>query len=174
MAITNTTPANPNFLSPFGFKMNLQRTPNLNFFIQSISLPGVSMGFATTPTPFVPIPQPASLTYGDLTVTFKVSEDLTDYLEIYNWMQDVGLSVGFDAAARLTNSYPIGDPNRGFKSDLTISILNSAMKPNIRFRFFDAFPIDLSSIEMDATLTDMNYVTATATFRFMRTEILDI
>jgi hypothetical protein len=173
MAITDI-PTNQNFLSPFGFRLNLQRTPNLNFFVQSVSLPGVNLGFATTPTPFVPIPQPASISYGDLSVTFKVAEDLSDYLELYNWMQDIGLSFGFDAAARLTQDYPVGDPNRGFKSDLTVSILNSALRPNLRFKFIDAFPIDVSSIDMDTTLTDVNYVTATATFKFLRSEITNI
>jgi len=164
-------PPNKNFLSPFGFRMSMKRTPNTEYFVQSVSIPGVNLAFGTQLTPFTPISHPTSMSYGDLTVTFKVAEDLTNYLEIFNWITDIGAAVNFDGAKALANkSY--GEADYGFKSDVTVSILNSAMKPNVRYKFYDAFPIDLSEMTMDATLSDVDYVTATVTFRFLRPEIV--
>ena len=35
MAITTTEPTNKNFLSPLGFKFVIQKTPNVNYFVQN-------------------------------------------------------------------------------------------------------------------------------------------
>ena len=76
MSATSNQPTNPSFLSPLGFKMTVKRTPTLNFFVQSVEMPSVSLGQADIETPFSKIPFPGTkLTFGNLQVTFKVDED---------------------------------------------------------------------------------------------------
>ena len=81
---------NPNFLSPLSFKFILSRTPNLNFDVQTVRLPGMSLSSTDTATPFVTIPNSGKITYSPLTITFRVNEDMSDYLEINNWMEGLG------------------------------------------------------------------------------------
>ena len=42
MTAIDKTPTNKNFLSPLNFQFQLKRAPYLNFFIQSINIPGVN------------------------------------------------------------------------------------------------------------------------------------
>ena len=44
-ALTNQ-PENTNFLSPLGYKLVIKKLPHLNFFIQSVTVPSVSLGTA--------------------------------------------------------------------------------------------------------------------------------
>ena len=51
-------------------------------------------------------------------------------------------------------------------SDGTLIIYNSSFNEISKVHFKDVFPISLSTIEFDATAGDINYVTATATFKY--------
>lgn len=144
-----------NNLSQLNFKFKLDRTPEIEYRAQSVQLPGLSLGTATVPTPFVPIPMPGNLTYDDLTVTFLVGENMKDYLSIFNWMVALGHPDNLEQY-------------RDFRSDCSVFILDSNLKPNLQYRFTDAYPISLSGPEYDTTLTETQYVTATVTFRFTR------
>lgn len=166
---TLNIPANKNFLSPLGFKFVLARTPNLNFNIQNVRIPGLQLGEIDLPTPFVRIPNSDGLTYNPLSITFRVSEDMDDYLEIHNWMVGLGSPVSFDQYKALQNQSP-GDP-LGVLSDITILIMNSSMRPNIKVHFHDAFPTSLGDLEFNTTDVDVNYIQCTADFRYLRYDI---
>lgn len=166
---TLNIPANKNFLSPLGFKFVLARTPNLNFNIQNVRIPGLQLGEIDTPTPFLRIPNSDGLTYNPLSITFRVSEDMDDYLEIHNWMVGLGAPVSFDQYKALQNQSP-GDP-LGVLSDITILIMNSSMRPNIKVHFHDAFPTSLGDLEFNTTDVDVNYIQCTADFRYLRYDI---
>jgi hypothetical protein len=144
-----------NNLSQLNFKFKLDRTPEIEYRAQSVQLPGLNLGTASVPTPFVPIPMPGNLTYDDLTVTFLVGENMKDYLSIFNWMVALGHPDNLEQY-------------RDFRSDCSVFILDSNLKPNLQYRFTDAYPISLSGPEYDTTLTETQYVTATVTFRFTR------
>ena len=62
----------------------------------------------------------------------------------------------------------------GLKSDITLSILNSLKNPNYEFNFRDAWPTYLSSVEFDTTKTDINYITATAEFRYTLFDVVKL
>ena len=51
-------------------------------------------------------------------------------------------------------------------SDGNLHILNSNFNTTAIVKFFDLFPISLSSLEFEATDTDVNYFTADAIFRY--------
>lgn len=170
MSVLDNQPTNQNFLSPLGFKLQVKKTPHVNYFVQSVNIPSVSLGTADADTPFIKIPFPGTkLTFGNLQVTFKVDEDMANYIEIYGWLRAVGFPDNF---AQYTNiagaALASGD---GVFSDITLVVLDSAMNPNLEVTFFDCFPVDLSSIELDSTSGDVQYVTATVTFANRRFEI---
>ena len=84
-------PSNQNFLSPVGFKFIIGRTPNVDYFCQSASIPEVSIGARDIQTPVKDYTIPGDkMTYGDLQLKFLVNEDLDNYYEIYKWLK--GLS----------------------------------------------------------------------------------
>jgi hypothetical protein len=48
------------------------------------------------------------------------------------------------------------------------------MNPNVEFQFKDAFPTTISQLDLGSTSTDVDYVSATATFRYRVYEIIKL
>jgi hypothetical protein len=165
MSIATNTPSNANFLSPLGFKFQIKKAPNVNFFVQSVVMPSITLGTAYVPTPFTRQPFAGDhLEYGDLSVTFKMDEDLKSYMEIHNWLVGIGKPDNFDQYKDLT----LADKGEGVYSDLTLTILSSAMRPIHEVVFMDAFPIDLTALAFDTRLSAVDYLEATCTFKFRK------
>lgn len=170
MSVLDNQPTNQNFLSPLGFKLQIKKTPHVNYFVQSVNIPSVSLGTAEADTPFTKLPFPGTkLTFGNLQATFKVDEDMANYLEIYTWLRGVGFPDNFAQYTNIAGAALAS--GEGVFSDITLVVLDSAMNPNLEVTFFDCFPVDLSAIELDSTSGDVQYVTATVTFANRRFEI---
>jgi hypothetical protein len=173
MTALENTPTNPNFLSPLNFKFSIKRAPHVNFFVQKVNLPSISLPTIETPNPFVKIPQPGEhLDYADLTLSFRVDENLQNYLEIHNWIRALGKPKDFSEYKALAqNPNYTGD---GLRSDLTLMILSSAKNPNYEIVFTDAYPYDISELSFDTTKSDIEFIEATATFKYILFEIKNV
>lgn len=147
--------ADQNNLSLLNFKFKLDRTPEVEYRAQSVILPSLNLGTANVPTPFVQLPMPGNLTYDDLTLTFLVGENMKDYLSIFNWMVALGHPDNLEQY-------------KDWRSDCSLFILNSNLTTNLIVRFTEAYPISLSGVEFDTTLSETQYATATVTFKFTR------
>ena len=163
---------NRNYLSPIGFKFASTKTPKADFFSNSASIPGINLGFAFQPTYLKDIPVPGDkLTYGDFTLKFFVDEDMTNYLEVHNWLRGLGFPESVQEHLDLKRG-DIYNPSTSFKdqqneySDASLFIYNSNYNEVARIDFKDVFPVALSTINFDATASDVNYVTAEATFKY--------
>ena len=170
----NDQPDNPNFLSPLGFNFSIKKLPNTNYFVQSVNVPSVQMGDAVMPTPFVNIPAIGDrIAYAEFQVSFKVDEDLRNYIELYDWMVQLGFPESFDQAKNIYGTGTSVDFRiDGPYSDATITILNSAMRPNLEVLFEDAYPISLSDLQFSATSPSVDYIECQATFRYKLFRIL--
>ena len=159
-------PTNKNFLSPVGFKFSIERLPNVNWFIQSATLPGVTLGVTDVEMPgFVSMNLPGeTMVFDNLDVRFKVDEDLANWEEVQNWIVGLGSPEDFEKYSGLIASIPGQDARY---SDATLSILNSNMRANYEIRFKDLYPVALSSLNFDSTASDIDYLTADVTFRYL-------
>jgi hypothetical protein len=173
MSAIDNTPVNKNFLSPLNFTFILKRSPSLNFFVQKINLPGLSLSPINMPTPQLRIPIGGDhIEYENLKVTFKVDEDFENYFEIHNWIRGLGYPVDQKEYAVLSNASR--SSGVGVKSDIVVIIANGLKNPNVEITFKDAFPTDLSELIFEVTDTDVNYVTATVTFSYVYFDIVKI
>ena len=59
----------------------------------------------------------------------------------------------------------------GLTSDMNLSIMTSAMRPNISVDLKDCFPVDLTDLDLSITDSTIDYVSARATFAYLRYEI---
>jgi hypothetical protein len=165
MAAIHDQPANINFLSPLGFRFKLKRAPNLNFFVTDVNLPRISLGNIELPTPFKVINVPGNkLEYGDFNLSFKMDEDMSTYFEIYNWLIAIGFPENFDQYKGLKEQKK-GDVNQ-LLSDATLTIMTSDMVPNIEVTFQDLFPTGIDDINFTTSDDDVNYVSATVSFKY--------
>lgn len=165
MTAINDLPVNRNFLSPISFKFAIKKTPNVNYFVQKLTIPSMSLHSPNQPSPFTTIPKPGDhLDFQDLMVTFKVDEDLQNYMEIYTWMVQMARSRDYDQYKTIQNQNPMS--GEGIFSDIEVDILSSKRRANYAVVFEDAFPVSLGDITFDTTLEDVNYVTADVTFKY--------
>ena len=158
---------NRNFLSSVGFKFNLAKYPKVDFFSNSARIPELSLGLATQPSYLKDIDIPGEkLTYGDFNLRFLVDENMENYMAVYDWL--VGL--GFPETTKqfkdlTTDSADQRDLKEAF-CDGTLRILNSNYREVAKVKFQDLFPVSLTSLDFDATTTDVEYFTAEASFKY--------
>jgi len=166
--MASSQPDTKNFLSPLGFTFTLNRTPNVNYFVQNITLPTLTLGQFDLEDPFVRLPTPGTKLFFDpLTITFMVDEDMNNYLEIYNWLQGLGFPENFQQYSDFRNNQGEITPKAtDVHSDGSLVILSSHKNPNLNITFEDMFPISLTDLNFDATMTDVEYLRATVTFRY--------
>ena len=160
---------NKNFLSPLNFKFILKRAPHVNFFVQSAELPGLALPDIDVGNPLIRAPYPGDhLMYDELTITFKVDEDLNNFLELHNWIRSLGKLnyAEYDALSKKA-SYT----GESLRSDMTLTLLTSNKNANFEVVFKDAFPIKVSGFTLQSTDSDVDYVTSSAVFRYLSYDI---
>lgn len=148
-----------NFLSPTGFRLSIKRLPNVSFFIQTATIPGVSMNAIEYPTPFKTLEfAPSKMNFEQFTVNIRVDEYMDSYNEIFDWMTGLAPTKSFDQYDTLKKS------ESGLYSDASLIILNSRQNPSLEVTFQDIFPVALSSIVLDTTSSTVNYTSCDITF----------
>ena len=159
---------NRNFLSPAGFLFNITKEPKVSFFCTSAAIPSISFATTIQPSYLKDIDVPGEkLDYENLSVRFLVDEDLKNYMAIHNWMTGLGYpeSLG-DFKAEVTKDDGSIDLNQQF-SDGSLTIQNSNYRTTAVVKFKDLFPVSLTSLEFDTGVTDIQYFTAEATFKYL-------
>ena len=159
--------ANRNFLSGVAFKFSLTKFPKVDFFSNSARIPELSLELARQSSYLKNIDVPGErLTFGDFTLRFLVDENMENYLSVYNWLKVLGFpESGKQFKDITTDSDGIRDPKEAF-CDGTLRILNSNYRDVAKVKFNDLFPISLTSLEFDATNSDVQFFTAEATFKY--------
>ena len=169
MTTVDNTPTNKNFLSPLNFKFIMKRAPHVNFFIQKINIPTINLPSTYSPNPLVRIPQYGDhLEFEELSISFRVDEDLKNYLEIQNWLRSVGKQ-SYSLYSNLANNSMFS--GESLKSEISLTVLSSAKRPNYEIVFEDAFPVKISGISFDSSLEDVSYLEAEALFHYTKYEI---
>ena len=153
-------PTNTNPLQPTGFRFLIQRLPNVVFFGQGANLPGLTFGSIDYETPMsatIPVPGD-TVEFEELSLKFMVNENMADWIEVYSWILAL-------ARVKALNLDDVRD-QPATVSDGTLFILTSSRNVNIKVFFRDLFPTNLTGLDFDATLTDIEPIVGEATFKF--------
>lgn len=146
------TPDNINFIDPTSFKLLLERTPHLEYFCKSVSIPAFSVAETQASYRQTNIPMLADkINFEPLTLQIAVDEDMKGYLEIFDWINECTLH---------------SDNISEVMSDIGVVITTSHNNKSKTVRFSNAFPISIGSLEFNSTETANTYLTAEVTFRF--------
>jgi hypothetical protein len=151
----STLTTNKNFLSPIGFRLTIDVTKyaNVEYFITNISTPDVSIGeIQTTYRNSKGYLPGTNIQFGSLEVSFKVDEDMKNYQELFNWIE--------------------GNRSSNTKNDIILHIANSSNNISNKIRYTSAFPTNLSSLSFDLQASNVEYLSASASFRFDHMEFL--
>jgi len=146
--------------------LNFARTPALRYFCQTVTVPGISTSEIPVSTPFVELYKPGEKpVYDLLNVTFMVDEKLESWREIHNWIRAMTFPYSYEEYKALASINPYAQKQPQY-TDATLTLLSSANQPVLEFKFYDVFPISISSFVMSATDSPDSIITADATFRY--------
>lgn len=147
----STHPSNYNLAYMTNFKLEIPFVPVLNYFVQTVSLPSISL---------VPVETPHRnnniffngnvLDFSNLSIGFILDEDHTNYTTLYDWI------------------YAFRDENKwsSLAKDLKLTITNSNRIPIMTYTFYYAFPISISDVSFNSTLSDELPIQFTVEFKY--------
>ena len=182
-------PTKLDYASPTQFRFVIGQLPKVEFFTVATNLPGITLSDAVQNTPFKDIPIMGNkVEFEDLTVTFIVDEFLENYTSLHEWLLAFGFPKNreqFSTFRSTTSNAPTdtkGSNNdigvvgattamRGMFSDATLVVLSNKNNPIVQVNYADVFPTSLSALDFNQSATDVEYLQATATFKYKLYEI---
>lgn len=144
---------NINLLSPTGFKLVFAKPElqGIEFYLQSVDLPTVSVGEANYATPRLNIMFGGDkLMFDPFTANILCDEKMENFAAIYKWLNDT-----------------IHNPNhKELVTDASLITLTSANNQSRVIEFKGCYPNAMSGIAFDAGASDIQYASFTVTFRY--------
>ena len=145
-----------------------KQRPHLQFFGRKVNVPSINHDNVVQENYLRGIPLPGTrLEFEDLQVEFLVDEDLQNYMEIHKWLYGIGYPDSLDQIYdwQQDRDASIEQAERSqlnLYSDGTMNINNSSNIPSFKVKFQNLFPVSLTTLEFDASLTDLDYLKAVA------------
>ena len=179
MAINKLTcpfPSNINPLSSGGFKLSIQKLPEIEFWCNEANLPGMSIGAATQSTPFSQVPTPGDvINYDSLNVQFMIDAEMVNYKALWFWMYGIGFPESYDNFQELLDADTRGMTGNAAKivSDGSLTILNNSFLPVKVIQFIDMWPTNINSLQLMANNSDVVYLMGNATFNYSHWKFAD-
>ena len=97
MTVLNRNPQNTNLLQPTKFLLVFDRIPNVQYFCQTVNVPGVVLGEVVRETPFLDMYSPGTkLKYDPFDIDFIVDEELQSWKDLYKWFISIADPDGFE------------------------------------------------------------------------------
>lgn len=169
----NANPADQNLLQSSTFQMTFSRLPYIQFFLQDVNIPGISVRAANQDTPFVNAPLPGNKTvYEALNMTFAVDEGLWSYTSVQDWLKGIGIPESFQEYKNLSIQKRLQMANKQPQySDGILTIFTNKNNPILTISFTQMFPESLSGIQLSTKVDASTIITASASFRFTMMQI---
>ena len=195
MAIETTFSRQPtklDYSSPTQFRFLINQLPKVEYFTTEANIPGITLGEGQFNTPLKDIELLGDkLTYEDLAISFIVDENLENYIEMHTWLTAIGFPKDrkqfsdFRSTTSNTKTSTRGEskdigkvgattPERAMYSDAMMTILTNKNNPVVACRFRDVFPTSLSGLTYSQNQTDVEYLTASVTFKYQIYEIVTL
>ena len=191
--VIDRTPSKFDYASPIQFRFKMTKLPNVEFFVQTANIPGISLGSTSFETPLKDIAGVGDkVSYQTLDVSFLVDENLNNYKEIHDWIIGLGfpqdhkqfknlLGTGADrfpgstsstAATGTSIKQPLSEG--GIYSDATLTVLNSKNIAVTEIRFRNVYPISLGSLSYDIKASDVDYLQVSSSFNYLNYDIVQL
>ena len=173
------------YADPTKFKFQITKLPRVEFNSIQANIPGITLTELNQPTRLMPVRIPGNdMTFEDLSVTFIVDEDLTNYRSVHDWMAglaqmdsddkyrelitDGGDRMPLSQQANLQDAGRVttATNDSAIFSDAKMIILSARNIPIVELTFEDTYPKSLSGLDYNQSATDVEYLTATVTFGY--------
>ena len=169
MTALTRLPQNTNYLQPSKFLLTFDRLGDVQYFCQTVNIPGVNLGQAPFNTPLLDVFVPdRKMIYNPLSIHFTIDESLNGWQQLHAWFRSIASPTSFDERNRLTSLQNASKTSSSLNSysDATLTILSALNNPILRVKFYNVFPITLSDILFDTTQSADDIITADCVFTF--------
>jgi len=168
MAAINRNPQNTNYLQPTKFTVVFPKISTVTYFCTRVNIPEMSSNPATQNTPFVDLYRPGDkLQYGTFDIEFIIDEDLWSYQVLHDWIRGYTFPCSFDEYKSMDRKslYSL-QVQRPQYSDAHLTVLTGLNNPKLDVKYTDAFPVSLSEIQFDTSMSADQTLQAVARFRY--------
>ena len=185
----NKQPEELDYLRPNGFRFLIQSLPKVTYFCQAANIPALDLGSVLQPTPFLDIPRPGEkVSFGDLVIKFMIQKDMSNYIELYNWIIALGFPENHNQFRSRQIDQQFRNPDNSIVtkpdgtpairttdaydySDASLLVLDGNRNPVVSLDFQECFPTSLSAVDFDISTGDTRYFTAQAVFKYRQFKI---
>ena len=134
--------------------------PNLQFSVTGSNVADITLNTTYFPTGDKDIYLPSNKIETDpLVITFLISEDYSEWLEIYKWILNVKNSASMNRYEELFQT-------------CELTALDSQNQPTVRFQYSDCFPITLEGIQYVTDDENNRIASTTSTLRYNRMKVV--
>jgi hypothetical protein len=163
-------PGNINPLYLTGYQFVINKLPELTYFVQETEIPGLSLGQSQVGNPLIASKIPGdTMEFSELQLQFIIDEDLKNWNAIYFWITGLGFPQNHEMYRRYMrasiNKNLYSESSKGV-SDGTLTLLDNSQNIKQIFTFVDMFPINLSGLRLDSSITDATPAVGTVTFAY--------
>ena len=129
------------------YRLTIERLPKVSFFTRKYQHPGLALTPISIPHmgPTLKLPGGPLQFSESLSLRFLVDENYENYLEIYNWMRDIGLMQHTSTAVQTLG----GKPSNLYFSTGIVDILSNKQNPILSFVYNQLTPMSLDAIDFD-------------------------
>lgn len=139
------------------FLLEIPQAKELNYFIQTVDVPGLTMAGVDTPFKNVQASVPSNrIDFDQLNLTFIVDEGWANWNYVFEWMKRIR-----------TGNSAISDT----MTDITLNLVNSNKNLNKIMVFRGAYPTLLGTLPLDSTVVDSNPLVCSLSFRYQDFEL---
>ena len=176
MSALERTPENTGFLQPTKFILTFDRIPNVTYFCQEANIPGLSLPAIVVPSPAIDYHVAGNkLSYSMFNIKFMVDAKVESWKSIYEWFMSIASPHGTEernSKTILQNQFK--QTNFPQYSDAALTVMSNLNNPVLRVHLVGLFPVSLSDIQFDTTLSADHIITADATFSVKYFDFLDV
>ena len=150
-------PGNVNPLYLTGYQFVINKLPELTYFVQETEIPGLSLGQSQVGNPLIASKVPGdTMEFSELQMQFIVDEDLKNWNAIYFWIT----GLGFPQNHEMYRRYMRASINKNLYSESSKGVSDGTLT------LLDNFPINLSGLRLDSSITDATPAVGTVTFAY--------
>ena len=145
-----------NELRSNSFTFIFEKIPNVAYYTTDVPIPAVNLGQSIINSRSIDFNLPSGkLDFDPITITFNVDENLDNYLELYNWM----LELGHPERSKINRP-----DDKDATSDAIVTILNNQKNPIFNIILKDCFPISLGELAFNTGAAEPIPCTATISY----------
>lgn len=160
------------YVAPQNFYAVAENLPSVIFNLQGLTIPNVTGGEVPLSNRLNPsrafIPG-NGVDYSSLDFTFLIDKSFDNYRALLDWIKGINHPEGHDQYSEYTNSGNQSGTTGWNKTTANITVFgcDDGNNPLVHWNFVDCFPISVDGPTYDASSANIDYITSTASFRYL-------